>query len=679
MKSVVVKSLRVWPGLALFLAGPVPALAQPGAIVQQTPPAMAVERLNQNLTRLSRQPTDMDALIGAGMAAYDLGDAQAANGFFMRADMVNPRNGRVKLGLALVALQLKQPREAADYFDQAAQFGEPATAYLGERALAYDLVGQQDKAQRDYVQALRMKPTDHDLIRDYAVSLGISGKVDEAEAQLHPLLYQSDRAAWRDRTMILAMNGRVPEARRIAQSVMPRTLADSMDPYFQRMGGLTPAQKAVATHYGQFPAEGIRMAPVTSPQPVQTATRTETKRRKKGRGNEDVAPPMSAEERQLAAAMPRGDMPPPAMVQPNPAAIPHSPVHTTPRGGRNDGSDDDPDGWTRAEQATQPSQTRTAATSRKRSTLPMVQPLPQSYASPAAPQSVAPAAPVQTVQTVQATPAPRWVSQGAEPSAPSSSQPASPVQVQPVKPVQPLPTGPAMPVQPVQPTIPAPHSNTPAGPLQTPTPMGQPRPSQPAPWQPLPTQPAPSSTPVVPATPQPVFTATATPASTAPAVHPRSLADIMAQIEVPDAERQSTAPAVDLNEVARMKAKAAADKAKKEAAAKAKAEADAKAKAEAEEKARLKANPSRYWVQVAAGRDVDALGFDIRRLRKTYTSLASLDAWSAEWGATRRLLVGPFVTPAKARAVESDLHKAGSDGFVWQSDAGEVISPLGKK
>ncbi len=71
-----------------------PLLAQSGAVVQPLPPAAAVERLNSNLARLSRAPQDVEALLGAGQAALDLGDAQAANGFFTRANSVNPNLGR---------------------------------------------------------------------------------------------------------------------------------------------------------------------------------------------------------------------------------------------------------------------------------------------------------------------------------------------------------------------------------------------------------------------------------------------------------------------------------------------------------------------------------------------------------------------------------------------------------
>jgi len=600
-----VKSACALPALAVFLFSAAPAFAQAGAMIQSTPPAMAVQRLNDNLTRLSRSPTDVEALIGAGMAAYELGDAQAANGFFMRADMANPRVGRVKLGLALVALQLKQPGEAVENFDAAARLGETANAFLGERALAYDLVGQQDKAQRDYAAALRARPGDKDIIRNYAVSLGVSGRVAEAEAMIRPLLFQSDRAAWRDRAMILAMNGRTAEARRITQTVMPRSLAEAMDPYLQRMSGLTPVQKVAATHYGQFPADGLRMAPPAAapPQAPVLAKLDRHGRRKNDRDQGAAASVTPVEDSRLAAAMPRADAAP-AMIQP----APQQPA-PRPMADRDGSGDEDPYGWSGAERWAR-------------------------RQSPPAAQSASPRPVARAPQAQTILPPPRAMA------------PASPRPVQPA----PAPT----------PRSPAPVMGPPAPPVASP--------------------------------PQPGFsvpvTAGAAVAPTAPS-QTRSLAAIMAGIEVPESERKA-GPAVDLAEIARLKAerrkaeaaaaaKSAADKAKKEAAAKAKAEAAAEAKAEAEEKARLKANPQRYWVQVATGRDPAALAFDLRRLRKTYAALADLEGWSAQWGVTRRLLVGPFAKPGKAKAVETELRKAGTDSFVWQSDAGEVVTALSRK
>jgi Flp pilus assembly protein TadD len=612
------------------------AMAQTGVMVQPTPPALAVERLNQHLNRLSRAPTDMEALIGAGMASYELGDAQAANGFFTRANMVNPRVGRVKLGLALVSLALKVPADAAAYFDDAAQLGEPASGYLAERALAYDLAGEQDKAQRDYVSALRASPGNPALTRGYAISLGISGRLEEAEATIRPLLYQSDRAAWRDRTMILAMNGRTADARRVAQTVMPRTLADAMDPYLQRMGSLTAAQKAAAAHYGQFPSDGLRLA-VATPPSVAAARTEATRRRTRSKAPDSAPPPAPAgDDSRLIAAMPRGDAPP-LMIQPVPATatlprapapVPSRPVVAARSSPSSSDANDDPDGWTAAER-------RIAAAARTST------PAPASLPKPAA-------TPVRQTSAVPVVAAARPTPVAGPPVSASSTPTLASATSIPIGlvPVAPAPT-PAVPNAPVQGPV------APAG--MTPVPV-------PAPFAAR----APASV--------------ASPATVAP---PRTLAAIMAEIEVPEAERVSAVQPVDLNEIARMQAErrrvTAADKARREAAAKAKAEADAKAKAEAEEKARIKANPSRNWVQIATGRDPAALAFDMRRLRKTYATLADLDAWTAEWGATRRLLVGPFPTAAKAKTVLTDLKKAGSDGFVWQSEAGEIVAALSRK
>ena len=166
----------------------------------------------------------------------------------------------------------------------------------------------------------------------------------------------------------------------------------------------------------------------------------------------------------------------------------------------------------------------------------------------------------------------------------------------------------------------------------------------------------------------------------------RTLADIIRAIDVPEAERQATVAAVDLNEIAAMQAArraerqaaaaAAAAKAKRDAAAKAKAEADAKAKKEAEEKKRLAANPSRNWLQVGVGQSKSALAFTMKRLRGKYDSIAPQDAWTASWGQTNRLLVGPFPSFTRARELETKLKAAGADVFAWKSDAGEVVEKL---
>ena len=210
-------------------------------------------------------------------------------------------------------------------------------------------------------------------------------------------------------------------------------------------------------------------------------------------------------------------------------------------------------------------------------------------------------------------------------------------------------------------------------------------PPSPAPAAPVLAQPEPASTP-------PVAQQVAAAPSPAPAPvdagaeGDRSLADIMRELDVPDSEKAQSVVPVNLADIAKiqeqkrqtdqamadLRKKQAADKAKAEAA-KAKAAADAKAKAEAE---RLKKNPERNWVQVGTGRSISALGFTWGKLQKQYAGMKGKSAFTASWGATNRLVIGPFASFAKAKEVEAELKKDGADCFAWQSRAGEEVSGL---
>lgn len=601
--------------------------AQTGTTIQAVPSAAAVERLNQNLGRLSRSPQDVQALLGAGQAALDLGDVQAANGFFTRANMVAPNNGQVKLGLAVVSIALKQASDAATYFDEAAALGVGAQGHLADRALAYDLTGQQAKAQQDYLTALRANPGDSQTRLRYAISLGISGRIAEADQQLEPALTAQDREAWRAKAFILAMNGRLADARKITQSVMPKGLADALDPYIARAALLNPAQKAAAVHYGEFPSGVLQMAANTPP-PVERTDPVAVTKPKKGR--------LSRREREAQEAAERAEA---AKAKALAAAEPAPPSYQEPA-------------------------TRPASNAPQQVALNSVP--PRQGSNPPGPASPRPTTPeVANNQPVvrpgirpgivRTTPATTPVASG---SSSGASAPAASALVQ--GPPASTGTGSA--------PNPAPQSSAPAFAAAT-------------------TASPPATNP-----PAPVPTASAEPA-TPPAAEPetRSLADVMAGIRVAENERQPSAAPVDLAAVARIQAdrrkaqeavaaKAAAEKAKRDAAAKAKAEAAAKAKAEAEEKARLAANPARLWVQVATGKDVGALAFDLRRMRRTYAdALGTQAGWTAEWGATRRLLVGPYPSAAKAREAVAAIKKSGGDAFIWNSEAGEEVEKIGGK
>ena len=614
-----------WILAALFLAPPAFAQTDQADLV----PPLGAADLNRNLARLASNPRDVDAMIGAGEAALALDDPHGAAGFFARADAIASGNGRIKAGLARVMLKLQNPAEAVRLFDQAQRLGFPDTSILMERGLARDLTGDQAGAQRDYQAALARSPDNAELRRRYAASLGISGQVDAAESMLEPLLYKSDRAAWRYRAFIYAMNNRQADAKKVAEQAMPARLAAAITPYMQKMPYLTAQQKAAAVHFGQFPSQvGTTVAavtPTTPPPAATSAAPASAPATQIAQAPTQSAPsrsrPLSRAEqrrqRREAARLARAEGRQTPMPAPRPSAS-SQPAPTPTASPPNTGA------------ATQVAQAQTVQSLPARAAQPVVQPLPRtpSAASPSASPSMARAA----APSVQGPPAPGFAS--IEDKTPAAAAPAATPGVQDT-----AVDGAASPPTVTQPSVAAPT---------------------PAASQPAPPAPDPQAT--------------------------RTLADIIRAIDVPEAERQATVAAVDLNEIAAMQAArraerqaaaaAAAAKAKRDAAAKAKAEADAKAKKEAEEKKRLAANPSRNWLQVGVGQSKSALAFTMKRLRGKYDSIAPQDAWTASWGQTNRLLVGPFPSFTRARELETKLKAAGADVFAWKSDAGEVVEKL---
>jgi tetratricopeptide (TPR) repeat protein len=605
--------------------------------------------LNANLARLAANPRDVAALIGAGEAALALDDPRAAAGFYARADAIESGNGRIKAGLGRVMLKMQNPAEALRLFDQAQRLGYPDATILSDRGLAKDMTGDQAGAQRDYQAALQRTPNDDELVRRYAASLGISGQVAASDKILEPLLYKSDRAAWRYKAFILAMNNKQADAKKVAEQTMPAQLAGAITPYMQKMPYLTAAQKAAAVHFGHFPQQiGTSIAAITPTPPapgiavakpvtVAAATPEKTKplsRSEQRRQQREAA--RKAREERLAAAR-RPTQTPPAQTRPAQAQV--------------------------AQAATRP-------------------PVPQPTRQPILQQP--------TPQPSRSAPAPQVQSL---PSDERGNGAQTRTETVPLRPGESFPStamqGPPAPgFESIQNNAPraTPPQNPPAssGSQLNATALAQaPTPPTPATASP---QPAPAATtPSAEASPAPVTQSPATAQQPDPEMV-RTLADIIRAIDVPQAERQASVAAVDLNEVATIQAtrraerqaaaKAAADKAKKDAAAKVKAEADAKAKAAAEEKKRLAANPSRNWLQVGVGQSKGALGFTMKGLRKKYTILAPQGAWSASWGRTNRLLVGPFASFTRAKELETSLKKDGADVFAWRSEAGEEVEKL---
>ncbi|MBZ6380576.1 SPOR domain-containing protein [Sphingomonas sanguinis] len=681
--------------LALALAAaPMPLFAQ--EVVQPLPGTTDADKLGDVMRRVAQNPRNVDALVEAADLSIHLDDLSGAASLLARAEKVDPRDPRVKAGMGSILVRSERPGEALRYFSQAEAAGLPAAKFAGDRGLAYDLIGDQARAQRDYRLALANGASD-EIVRRYALSLGISGRKDQALEQLDPLLRKTDRAAWRARAFILAMGGDLPEATRIASTMMPPQLAQGLQPFFQRLPTLPAIDRAFAVHFGETRATPERLAdarlapnlpPLTPEAPVALASATpvtvpttQPVREDRRRGSRQ--PMRENRGVALAAAVPQSGVRTPIPTTVTPAPVASAPTQmasavpvpaTTPR----------------VVAATLP--TRTAQPQPGfSSTLPATTPVPDTRA----PVAMASTAPVPMVQPL-----------------PTASQP-SPAATTAM--VQPLPS--TAPVQTVQAEpSPAPVATTPP---PTALAMVQPVPSQTA--EPAPVAPAPRATRSggrrpslaaahavredsilarivanlsIPASElgvegpeRPVVVAAATPVTTG---SQRVLAEARAKAERDHEAREKAAETIEPKKTepkaptaAERKAAAAKLAAEKKAAAAKKAEAAEKAlaaKEALEEKKRAKANPERIWVQVAGGANEDDLPKAWAATKAKAPELfAGHKGYKTPLRATHRVLTGPFKTDAEARAFVNQLAKKGISAFPVTSDAGQSVTRLDAK
>ncbi|GAA0668499.1 tetratricopeptide (TPR) repeat protein [Sphingomonas insulae] len=724
---------------AALLAATAPAALLAQEVVQALPGTTDADRLAEQMRALAANPRDLNALIAAADLSLSLGDLSGAASLFARAEKVSASDPRIKAGEGSILVRSERPGEALRYFAQAESAGYDVRSFAADRGLAYDLIGQQERAQRDYRLALKSRPDD-EIVKRYALSLGISGKRDAALEQLDPLLRKSDRSAWRIRAFVLAMGGDQAGAEKIATTMLPTGMAQGLQPFFQRLPALPVADRAFAVHFGEVHATPERIAdarlapnlPLLAPDPqpvalaaVQPADLPGKKDRKRRGGRDrDTSPVALASTSQPAAAIrPSPSTPAASSYQTATAALarvqplPQRPAVTLTSATPNTlpASIAPATGSTPTNAPLRPSVPTTAeAANLAALTKTMPAPTAGAAATPAPPSFTAEAANLAVLAKTTAAPATGAVATLAQPSIGTARGAA-------------VTTPPRTTLPPTQLASAAPVSVTPASsaPVQSqPLPQAQSLPSPgftTATTRPIvattpPTRPAvePVRVAAAPPAPEPVSSFTAPPSrSEADSV----LARIVAGLSIPAAELGVAEPvkaapvaavppadtaarviaeakAKEERDAAAEKALAAKTAADKRAADR-KAAADKKAlaakkladeqkladaKAAAEEKKAARANPARIWVQVAGGAYAGDLPKAYAAVKaKAPAVFGSRGGWSTPLRATNRVLTGPFKTDAEARTFVNQLAKQGVSAFTFSSDAGQVITKLPAK
>ena len=702
------KTMSVRLGLALLMGSAIGAAA--GAQTTSFRES-AGTALTRHLRTIADQPRNVSALIGAGRAALELGDPQAALTFFARAEEIAPRDGRIKAGMGAAFVQMEQVHAGLKFFEDAVSLGVPEAEFAGDRGLAHDLNGDPQRAQADYTLALR-RQEDPEVRRRLALSLAISGDRDKAIAAIDGQLRNQDRAAWRVRSFILALTGDAAEATRSAEAVMPAQAAQ-MRPFFAALPALKPAERAMAVHFGHFPNDGRPLqvasagtqyasaAPAANGNPGQQAplsrrgkaseTVSTAPRRRPGTEGTGAEEPRQrrtstlradrdGEGRRRTSGRKTVEQPKPTALADARTAARTPPVTAPPSAEPNRQSETQP-ADAAVQQPARQIATQPVATLQAPITAPSAQGAP--IQSPPAAGSTP--APLASAQTQPVTPASE---PGAFRAAPAQAQPpATPgIQLADIAPSQ--ASGPA--VGPATGTLPEPAASQ-----QIPTTSASSSQSQQAPAG------ATGLAAIAAAVESlPSDGTAATAAKNDPAAAVRIASNSAAkpaygpkfEITKPEAEeavsgRAKSEPAgkEDSTKAAASKkdqAKTPAAKKDESKTAATKKEAAAKlALAKKEELAKKEAakpkEASRHWVQIAGGANEAAMSREFLRLKaKAPKLLSARTAWTTPLRATNRLLVGPFKTSAEAQDFVNELAKLDLPAFSWTSPAGQEIVKL---
>jgi len=654
-------------GLALLGAGMLlsaaPAAAQTGNPSLDGPG----EALSRNLRSLAENPKSLTALMGAGKAALELGDPQAAITFFGRAEEQAPSDGRIKMWLGAALAQLQQPEGALKFFAEATSLGVPEAEVAAQRGLAYDLVGDPRRAQRDYRMALQNKPSP-EITRQLALSLAISGEREPALRVIEDQLLIRDKAAERTRAFVLALTGDAAGAARAVQASMPAQSA-ALTPFLERLPALSLSERALAVHLGSFPSRARNLpvprpntyaayepstratdragAPDTSRPALGTRTAVPPKPAARVAARQPVPAPKAetriverrpapAPARQIASAIPAEQKP-----KPEPTRRPQS---------ASTSSGNSQWAWSRGVP-----QTRAAAPVERARPAPSP---PQQQAAAKAPQTISVPVAAQQVATASAAPV----------IAPEQQTPAPVVEAR----LEPQPQGPSFasgaPIASAQ----VPIARTPIS--SAPGNSGAVMPGFSIAAVPQGERVSPPQQPV-----SELASIEAPPPAEAPveergASRLAGIASLIASLPettpasepAPEVASEQKAAAAPVKVIEAKKAVAAKPVPKKEVAA--------------EKKPVVPAEPKRIWVQVAGGADKAALPREFARIKtKAPKLLAARGAWTTPLKATNRLLVGPFKTDGEAQTFVNELKKSDVTGFAWTSEAGQKIEKLSAK
>lgn len=212
-------------------------------------------------------PDDPGILLKLGSALARVGAAEEAAGAYRAAVRLSPTDREALRGLGNAEIALGRPAEALAWLEAALALGDSAEA-RNSLGVALDLQGRHTEAQQHYLQGLALKPYDVDLASNYALSLALVGRDDEAVARQRDVA-ASPSATPRHRlnlALALGLAGRMDEAAAVAGGDLDPATLTALIRQYSRLRNANPIRPATDT--GGSAAGAATAAPAApDPQP----------------------------------------------------------------------------------------------------------------------------------------------------------------------------------------------------------------------------------------------------------------------------------------------------------------------------------------------------------------------------------------------------------------------------
>lgn len=188
-------------------------------------------------------PSDYEAAAEFASALRSIGSADRAVDVATQALALHPGDVFLSKTLAKAHMDTGRPDRATTALYNAKPSGDDWTLY-SLYGIALDQMGDHPKAQLRYVKALDISPDNQVILANYALSLALEGKPEEAEEKLRYAIENNEFVDPRVRqnlSLVLGVQGKFKEAEELAAIDLPPHAVKSNTEYYRKL--LTPPSR----------------------------------------------------------------------------------------------------------------------------------------------------------------------------------------------------------------------------------------------------------------------------------------------------------------------------------------------------------------------------------------------------------------------------------------------------